>query len=157
MLTVLGAPEQQIDGLSLGADDYLPKPFSVQELILRVRALLQRGRRAPRVEDAGYFADGYLMVDVAQRRVLRAGIPVHLTPTEYAILALLVRHRGQVVSVERILREVWGEDASLTDARSVRVYIRYLRRKIEPDPSRPRYIHTERHLGYTFHPPGPQG
>lgn len=156
MLTVLGAPEQRIDGLSLGADDYLPKPFSVQELILRVRALLRRGQQAPRVENAGYFADGYLTVDVAQRRVLRAGVPVHLTPTEQAILALLVRHRGQVVSTERILCEVWGEDASMTGARSVRVYIRYLRRKIEPDPSRPRYIHTERHLGYIFQPRGPR-
>ncbi|MGC8838245.1 MAG: response regulator transcription factor [Anaerolineae bacterium] len=152
MLTVLGAPEQRMDGLSLGADDYLPKPFSVQEFMLRVQALLRRARGAPLVEERGYFSDGYLLVDVAQHRVLRAGVPVHLTQTEFAILALLVRHRGQVLSTERILREVWGEEVSLTGARSVRVYIRYLRQKIEPEPSRPRYIHTERHLGYTFNP-----
>ncbi|MGQ9569006.1 MAG: response regulator transcription factor [Anaerolineae bacterium] len=154
MLTVLGAPEQRIDGLSLGADDYLPKPFSVQELLLRVQALLRRARGAPLVEESGYYSDGYLLVDVPQHRVLRAGAPVHLTQTEFTILALLVQHRGHVISVERILREVWGEKASLTGARSVRVYIRYLRQKIEPDPSHPRYIHTERHLGYTFNPQG---
>ncbi len=154
MLTVLGAPEQRMDGLSLGADDYLPKPFSVQELMLRVQALLRRAQRAPLVEETGHFSDGYLFIDIPQRRVLRAGVPVHLTQTEFAILALLVRHQGQVVSVERILREVWGEGASLTGAKSVRVYMRYLRQKVEPDPSHPRYLHTERHLGYTFNPRG---
>lgn len=154
MLTVLGAPEQRMEGLSLGADDYLPKPFSVQEFILRVQILLRRARGAPLVQEGGYFSDDYLLVDVPHHRVLRAGAPVHLTQTEFAILALLVRHRGQVVSPERILREVWGEDASLTGARGVRVYIRYLRQKLEPEPSQPRYIHTERHLGYTFNPRG---
>ncbi|MGQ9584348.1 MAG: response regulator transcription factor [Anaerolineae bacterium] len=152
MLTILGEPVHRVDGLETGADDYLPKPFSIRELILRVRALLRRAQRAPHVEPRGHYADGYLTIDVPRRLVIRSGVPVHLTRTEFAILALLVTHRGQVISIERILDEVWGEEAFLTDHRSVRVYIRYLRRKVEPDPSNPRYILTERHLGYSFNP-----
>ncbi|NLE77928.1 MAG: response regulator transcription factor [Chloroflexi bacterium] len=150
MLTVLGDPDDRVFGLELGADEYLPKPFSVRELLLRSEALLRRARRNPYVRSLGHYRDDYLVVDVPRKIVRCGGVPVHLTKTEFAILALLVAHSGQVVSAERILQEVWGKGASALLERNVRVYIRYLRRKIEPDPSNPRYIHTERHLGYRF-------
>lgn len=152
MLTVLGEPERRVDGLEMGADDYLPKPFSTRELLLRVRSLLRRAREAPAVEESGRYTDDYLTIDVPRRLVLREGIPVHLTDTEFKLLSLLVLHRGRLVSLERILHEVWGQEESLTNSRYVRVYIRYLRQKIEPDPSNPRYIRTERSLGYCFRP-----
>jgi len=123
---------------------------SIRELILRVQSLLRRAERGPQIEDRGHFADDRLTIDVSKRLVLRDGIPVHLTRTEFAILSLLVAHRGQVIPAERILQEVWGQEISMTNARYVRVYIHHLRRKIEPDPSKPRYVLTERHLGYIF-------
>jgi len=152
MLTVLGDPDHRVDGLETGADDYLPKPFSIRELILRVQSLLRRVKRAPQIEDRGHFADDRLTIDVSRRLVLRDGIPVHLTRTEFAILSLLIAHRGQVIPAERILQEIWGQEISVTNARYVRVYIHHLRRKIEPDPSKPRYVLTEKHLGYSFSP-----
>jgi two-component system KDP operon response regulator KdpE len=147
ILTARGRDEDKIAGLDAGADDYLTKPFSVGELLARIRVALRRAQTPG--EDAGAepYASGDLAVDLAARLVRVRGAEVHLTPHEYGILALLVRRAGKVVTQKQILREVWGH-AGVEQAHYVRLYVHQLRGKIERDPARPVHIVTEPGVGY---------
>jgi DNA-binding response OmpR family regulator len=142
-------------GLEVGADDYLVKPFSMRELLARVKALLRRrellaAELGQRQAEAGQqLASGDLALDVAQHRAMKAGVPLVLTPREFDLLSFLMRHRGQVFSAEHLLERVWGY-ARAVDARTVPVHIRNLREKVEDDPSQPRRIETVRGVGYRF-------
>lgn len=148
-IIVISAREQEQDkvrALDLGVDDYLTKPFGAAELLARLRAALRRSQRIQGSESAT-FSFGDLRVDLATRRVVRGGEEVHLTPIEYRLLVLLVRHAGKVLTHRQILQEVWG--AAHTDhPHYVRVFMAQLRRKLELDPARPRYLATETGVGY---------
>ena len=143
---------EKVEALDRGADDYVTKPFSTRELLARIRALVRRmpaGDEEPRVE----FAD--VVVDLAGRRVIRNGHPVRRTPTEWQILALLVRNPDRLVTREAILTEVWGPHHT-SDSGYLRLYLAQLRKKLEPEPSRPRFLITEAGMGYRFVPGGQQ-
>jgi two-component system KDP operon response regulator KdpE len=149
VLTVRDADAQKVEALDAGADDYLTKPFSTPELLARVRAALRRAR--PREELAVYRRDG-LTVDLAGRTLTRAGEPIRLTATEWALLALLIRHAGRILTHTQILREVWGPKA--TEHREyLRVYFTHLRRKIERDPRHPAILVNEPGVGYRLAAP----
>jgi len=137
--------EQKIAALDAGADDYVTKPFSAPELLARVRAALRRNVRS--AEGASGLQLGSTVVDLAQRKATKGDEEVHLTPLEYRVLESLARNAGMIVTQEQLIREVWGPDRS-DDTRSLRVAIRNLRQKLEPDPRRPRYLVTEAGLGY---------
>jgi two-component system KDP operon response regulator KdpE len=137
--------EQKIAALDAGADDYVTKPFSAPELLARVRAALRRNVRS--AEGASGLQLGSTLVDLAQRKATKGDDEVHLTPLEYRVLESLARNAGMIVTQEQLIREVWGPDRS-DDTRSLRVAIRNLRHKLEPDPRRPRYLVTEAGLGY---------
>jgi two-component system, OmpR family, KDP operon response regulator KdpE len=148
MLTAVGGEDSLIHGLDSGADDYLTKPFSMQELKARIRAVLRRTSLDARTEDRTLrFDNGQLVIDPPSQQVTVRGELVDLTPTEYRLLLCLAYNAGRVLNPDQILDHVWGpgyEDS----AASVKLYIWYLRRKIEPDPSDPRYILTKRGAGY---------
>ena len=146
VLSVRGNDADKIRALDLGADDFVTKPFSVAELLARVRAQLRR-TAAP----AGRLLrfDG-LTIDLERRRVTQGSRDIRLTPTEYALLELLASNAGQPVFTDHIINRVWREAAPGTTADTVRVHMSALRRKIEPDPSSPRYIVTEPWIGYRF-------
>ena len=152
MLTVKGEKQDVVKGLDLGADDYLPKPFDAEELLARVRAALRRARTEPVAhEGERTFSDDYLSINLDTRRVLVNGELIRLTPTEYKLLALLVRNRGRVLETRHILKSVWGVEY-VDEIDYVRTYIWHLRRKIEPDPKNPRYLISELSVGYRFEP-----
>lgn len=144
ILSVRGEEGDKIEALDAGADDYLAKPFSVGELLARMRVGL---RRATPSTTGRPFVSGELSVDLTRRTVTVAGKEVRLTPTEYDILRLLVNHAGMVLTHHQILREVWGAGYE-EEAHMLRVNISNLRRKIEVDPSRPRYVVSEPGVGY---------
>jgi len=146
MLTARDAVSDRVAGLDAGADDYLPKPFALEELLARLRALLRRTGRAGGPEEVLRFAD--LTVDPATREVTRGGRPIRLTRTEFALLELLIRHPRQVLTRSRILEDVWGYDFPTTE-NSLEVYVGYLRRKTESE-GEARLIHTVRGVGYTL-------
>jgi len=150
MLTARGEEEERVKGLKLGADDYLPKPFSMRELEARVEAVLRRtGRSQPDQERDASYSDGYLTIDPKLPEVRRDGELIDLTPTEQKLLFLLVKNQGRLLSFEEILRHVWGFE--YTDERGyVRLYVWRLRQKMEPDPAEPCYILTEHGMGYRF-------
>jgi two-component system, OmpR family, KDP operon response regulator KdpE len=137
--------EQKIAALDAGADDYVTKPFSSPELLARLRAALRRDVRGAGPEALLHF--GPLRVDLARREARRAGAEVHLTPLEYRLLACLARHLGSIVMQRQLIREVWGPERQ-DDSRSLRVCVKNLRAKLEPDPRQPRYLITETGLGY---------
>jgi DNA-binding response OmpR family regulator len=149
MLTAKGELKHRLKGLGLGADDYMGKPFDMEELLLRVKALLRRARLRPPPKQPQRYDDGELAIDLGRGEVWREGQRVDLTPKEFKLLACLVREKGHHVPVERLLREVWGEWYG-DGRRVVRVCIWGLRQKIEADPGHPRYIVTERGVGYRF-------
>jgi two-component system response regulator MprA len=151
VLTARDAVSDRVAGLDAGADDYLTKPFALEELLARLRALLRRTTTAP-ASSTLTFAD--LSLDPATREVRRGTRSVHLTRTEFALLELLLRHPRHVLTRERILEEVWGYDFP-TSASSLEVYVGYLRRKTEAD-GEPRLIHTVRGVGYSLRLPGGQ-
>ncbi|WP_245966644.1 response regulator transcription factor [Sphaerisporangium album] len=147
MLTARDAVGDRVSGLDAGADDYLVKPFELDELFARVRALLRRGARRP-PEETGVLAYGGLRMDTATREVTRDGRPLELTRTEYLLLELFLGHPRQVLTREQILGDVWGFDFE-PSSNSLDVYVMYLRRKTEAGGA-PRLIHTVRGVGYTL-------
>jgi two-component system, OmpR family, KDP operon response regulator KdpE len=150
MLTVRSDEEDRIKGLDLGADDYVTKPFSPRELSSRIRAVLRRFEQtSTRPEDQIIKIDDRLQVDLQRRDVIVEGERMSLRPTEYRLLFHLIENAGWVVPHEVLLTKVWGHEY-VNDNHLLRLYITYLRKKIEEDPSAPRYIFTERGLGYRF-------
>jgi two-component system, OmpR family, KDP operon response regulator KdpE len=148
-IIVLSARDQErdkIDALDAGADDYLTKPFGMAELLARIRVALRHVAASARDEEAS-FQTGELKVDFAARRVLVGEREVHLTRTEYRLLALLAQHAGKVVTHRQLLREIWGPNA-IEETHYLRVYMGQLRHKLEADPARPRYLLTETGVGY---------
>jgi two-component system KDP operon response regulator KdpE len=141
---------QKVTALDAGADDYLTKPFGVAEMLARVRAALRRAARSPAEAD-GVVRFGDIEVDVEQRTVTRAGKPVHLTPVEFRLLAMLVARAGSLVTHRQLLREVWGPSHA-EDTHYLRVHMGHLRQKLEADPARPRHLLTDTGLGYRFMP-----
>ncbi len=144
-----------VRGLDYGADDYLIKPVGNKELVARVQAMLRRSELPSSVEDnrkSLTFNDGYLTIDIAQRKVVVDGKPVKLTPIEFRMLALLLQNTGRILTHQQILEKVWGWEY-VDDLDYVRIYISHLRRKIEPDPALPKYIITEPGVGYYFQKP----
>jgi two-component system KDP operon response regulator KdpE len=147
---VLSAREQEkdkIEALDLGADDFVSKPFAVGELMARIRAALRRAATLRDGEEATTFHVGDLVVDAGARLVRLRGEEVHVTPIEFRLLEALVRHAGRVVTQRQLLIEVWGPQHS-EQAQYLRVYMAQLRRKLENDPARPRYLRTEPGVGY---------
>ena len=146
VLSARGREEDKVKALDLGADDYLTKPFGVEELLARIRVALRHAATAGDPAEP-VFESGDLRVDLPARRVWRAGQEVHLTPTEYKLLTTMVRHAGKVLTHRQLLKEVWGTNY-LNQAHYVRVYLAQLRQKIEADPARPRLLLTEPGVGY---------
>ena len=149
---VLSAREEQAEkvaALDAGADDYVTKPFGMDELLARLRAAVRR--TAPTAGDLPIVVTGDFTVDLAARRVTRAGGEVRLTPTEWHLLEVLVRSPGRLVAQKQLLQEVWGP-AYETESHYLRVYIAQLRRKLEPDPAHPVHLLTEPGMGYRFEP-----
>jgi len=150
-IIVLSARDQEGDKVAAfdtGADDYVTKPFGVGELLARIRTALRHAARTVDAQEP-VFVHGPLRVDLVRRRVFVADAEVHLTPTEYRLLTLLVRHAGKVLTHRQILRDVWGPD-SVEQAHYLRVYMMQLRRKLEAYPARPRLLLTEPAVGYRF-------
>jgi len=143
VLSVVGDESEKVDALDAGADDYMTKPFGIDELLARLRAAMRR------VDTAGepVLDIGELRVDLEKRAVSFRGKPVRLTPHEFELLTLLARNEGKLLTHATILREVWGR-AYADESHYLHVYVSQLRRKLEPDPSRPRYILTEPGAGY---------
>jgi len=149
-IIVLSARDQEGDkirALDLGADDYVSKPFGVGELLARMRAALRHAAIASQQRVEPVFTLGALHVDLMRRRVSVGGTEVHLTPIEYKLLTTLVRHAGNVVTHRQLLKEVWGPTYE-DQAHYLRVFMLQLRRKLEADPARPRYLRTEPGVGY---------
>jgi two-component system KDP operon response regulator KdpE len=138
----------KVDALDAGADDYVTKPFAMDELLARLRAMT---RRTTATEDEPVVPLGDSIVDLAARRVTRAGADIRLTPTEWHLLEVLVRHPGKLLSQRQLLREVWGPGYETAQG-NLRLYMAQLRKKLEPDPARPRYLLNEPGMGYRFEP-----
>jgi len=144
ILSVLGEEAQKIAALDAGADDYLTKPFGGGELLARLRVLL---RRAHPGDEVSVVKFGPVEVDLTRRTVAKDGADVKLSAKEYALLRLLVSHRGKVLTHRQILREIWGPNAE-EQTHYLRVYMTHLRQKLEPEPDRPRFFKTESGIGY---------
>lgn len=156
-VVVLSARDREADkvvALDAGADDYLSKPFGVDELLARLRVALRHAAAVGSDGAAAVYRSGELAVDVASRRVTVAGREVHLTPHEFRLLAQLVKHAGKVLTHRQLLREVWGPEYG-DENHYVRVYMAQLRRKLEADPARPRWLRTEPGVGYRLLSPDP--
>jgi two-component system KDP operon response regulator KdpE len=149
LLTALGEQKDKVAGLDLGADDYLTKPFGVEELLARVRAVLRRARPQPSPTPGGVLRAGEITLDPAAHLVTRGDAPLKLTPTEFQLLQCLMQHMGKVLTHRELLQRVWGPEYG-DETEYLRVYIRRLRQKIELDPLNPRHLLTEYSLGYRF-------
>jgi DNA-binding response OmpR family regulator len=152
MLTGRGEELERVRGLQAGADDYVTKPFGRQELIARVQALLRRAERRPEHERAETYVDAVLSIDFAQRAVTYAGRDIALTPLEFKLLSAFVRHPRQVLSREQLLELVWGDSYGVAGDQ-VKLYVGYLRRKLDPDTPDSVPIETVRGFGYRYRPP----
>ena len=147
VLSAWGQEEQKVAALDAGADDYVTKPFGMNELLARLRAAARRAAPAP---DEAVLSTPDFTIDLAAKRVLGGdGVPVRLTPTEWQILEILARNQGKLVTQRQLLHEVWGP-AYQTESNYLRVYLAQLRRKLEPEPATPRYLLTEPGMGYRF-------
>jgi len=145
VLSARGEEAQKVHALDAGADDYVTKPFGMNELLARLRAAT---RRIGPTTDEPVVDTGDFVIDLASKRVaLRSGEPVRVTPTEWQLLEVLARHRGRLVTSRQLLQQVWGP-AYETETHYLRVYMAQLRRKLEPDPARPRHLLTEPGMGY---------
>ncbi|MEN6526368.1 MAG: response regulator [Candidatus Polarisedimenticolia bacterium] len=147
VLSARGRDADKVAALDAGADDYVTKPFSLPELAARLRVAQRHAAQAAAPRDEPAFEFGDLRVDVAKRQVFVGAAEIHLTPTEFKLLALLARHAGRVVTHRQLLREVWGR-AHEEDTHYLRVQMHGLRRKLEPDSARPRHLLTEPGVGY---------
>ena len=150
MLTAKGEEDDKVKGLSLGADDYVTKPFSPRELVTRVKAVIRRAELPAQVEKAPIQIDERLSIDFNRREVIVDGKPIKLRPTEWRLLYHLVQNAGWVVPHETLLSKVWGWEYR-DETQYLRLYITYLRQKIEKDLAHPKYILTERGTGYRFY------
>ena len=148
VLSVWGAEHQKVAALDAGADDYVTKPFGMDELLARLRAAVRRAAPAP---DEPVVTTLDFTVDLAAKCVTRDGADVRLTPTEWQLLEVLVRNHGRLVTQKQLLHDVWGP-AYGTESNYLRVYVAQLRRKLEQEPSRPRHLLTEPGMGYRFQP-----
>jgi len=147
LLTAKGEVGSRVEGLNTGADDYLTKPFSFEELVARIRAILRRLNHSTMAENSQVLSVGDVELNLATHEVARAGRQIDLTVTEYNLLHLFMSHAGQALDRQTILNQVWGYDF-LGETNIIEVYVRYLREKIEDSPSSPRYIQTIRGVGY---------
>ncbi len=138
----------KVQALDAGADDYVTKPFGMDELLARLRAAIRRAAASAETDEPVVETQSFT-VDLAAKKVIKNGAEVHLTPTEWGMLEMLVRHRGKLVGREELLREVWGP-AYAKETHYLRVYLTQLRRKLEDDPSHPRHLLTEAGMGYRF-------
>ncbi|MEU8900869.1 response regulator [Nocardia sp. NPDC048505] len=138
----------KVEALDEGADDYVTKPFGMDELLARLRAAVRRGSADPGAHEPVVQTESFT-VDLALKKVTKHGVPVHLTPTEWGMLEMLVRNKGKLVGRRELLREVWGP-AYATETHYLRVYLAQLRRKLEDDPARPKHLITEAGMGYRF-------
>jgi two-component system alkaline phosphatase synthesis response regulator PhoP len=145
MLTARGASSDAAFGLKLGADDYIPKPFDVGELLARIEAVLRRTNR--RQNEKQIFYIGNVQLDLRRLKATKNGEPIDLSPREFEILQLLIAHTGETVTREQLLHHIWGEHASLY-TRTIDAHITRLRQKIEPNPAHPEYIITAHRVGY---------
>jgi len=155
LLTARGQEQDKVLGLDLGADDYLSKPFQIDELMARVRALLRRGQITPRAHLDNFHSTitiSELTVDYGTHQVTRSGQPVLLSPIEFSLLAYLAQHVDRVVPQEELLKEIWGE-AYLGESHLLQVNIYRLRTKLEADPAHPHYIQTKGGVGYSLSTP----
>jgi two-component system, OmpR family, KDP operon response regulator KdpE len=148
VLSAWGQETQKVAALDAGADDYVTKPFGMDELLARLRAAVRRASPAP---DEPVVSTAEFTVDLARKVVSRGGIDIRLTPTEWQLLEVLVRNADRLVTQRQLLAEVWGPGYQ-NEANYLRVYVANLRRKLEPDPSAPRYLLTEQGMGYRFRP-----
>jgi DNA-binding response OmpR family regulator len=148
MLTAKADEVDKVVGLELGADDYVTKPFSMRELLARVRALLRRAETAPAV-DSDLLTVGDLQVDLRRREASRAGRALALKPKEYELLLFFLRNRGRAFTRDQLLNQIWGYDFA-GDTRTVDVHVRWLRQKIEEEPAKPTRLITIRGVGYRF-------
>ena len=149
MLTAKGEEEDRVKGLELGADDYVTKPFSPRELVSRVRAVLRRADQSSTTGEGIISVDDHLKIDFGRREIRLDGELIKLRPTEYRLLYHLVKNAGWVMTYDQILAKVWGYEYR-DEPHYVRLYVNYLRQKLEKDPANPIYILTERGVGYRF-------
>ncbi len=152
VLSARGQERYKVEALDAGADDYLTKPFSFPELLARMRVALRHAARTAGAAEERPFVCGELSVDLEERRVKVGGREVHLTPIEYKLLSVLVRHAGRVVTQRQLLTEVWGPH-NAEESQYLRVYMTHLRRKLEPERHRPRFLRTEAGVGYRLECP----
>jgi two-component system KDP operon response regulator KdpE len=139
----------KVEALDAGADDYVTKPFGMDELLARLRAAVRRSATSAADGEQAVIETSSFTVDLAAKKVHRDGSEVHLTPTEWGVLEVLVRNRGRLVAQKQLLQDVWGPQYA-TESHYLRVYLAQLRRKLEPEPSRPRHLLTEPGMGYRF-------
>lgn len=151
ILSARSQESEKVNGLDAGADDYLTKPFSAPELLARIRAHLRRRSFTPGDKNDACFSFGDVGVDLANRIVTRAGKEVHLTQTEFRLLAMLVRNAGRVVTQRQLLVEVWGP-SFVESGHYLRIYMGHLRQKLEADPAQPKHLITETGVGYRLVP-----
>jgi two-component system, OmpR family, KDP operon response regulator KdpE len=151
MISALGEEGDKVRGLELGADDYITKPFGFRELSARVRAVMRRAQSLPPVSGSGRFESGDLTINYSSHEVYLGDRQVRLTPTEYKLLYQLTRNAGQVLLHDQLLTKIWGPEY-LGELDYLRIYIRRLREKLEPNPQQPVHILTERGVGYRFNP-----
>ncbi|WP_020661710.1 response regulator [Amycolatopsis benzoatilytica] len=149
VLSARGDSADKVQALDAGADDYVTKPFGMDELLARLRAAVRRSTVGGPDGSEAVVDTGSFTIDLAAKKVLREGREVHLTKTEWGVLELLVRNRGRLVAQKQLLHEVWGPSYE-TESHYLRVYLAQLRRKLEPEPSRPRHLLTEPGMGYRF-------
>ena len=149
VLSARQTSEEKVRALDAGADDYVTKPFDMEELLARLRAAVRRSEEADTTDATATVTTDAFTVDLVAKRVTRDGKNVRLTPTEWHLLEVLIRHPGQLISQKQLLREVWGPTYA-TETNYLRVYMAQLRRKLEADPSHPRHLITEPGMGYRF-------